>query len=190
MIGALKSIEPIGFLSFAPASAGTNRADVDRRIIQNCPYGRGAAACAGRPVWFRLRRLRDSDLARENAELRRRLAEREAELTEALEQQTATAEGLEAINSSPGDLAPVFEAILDKAHTLCGADNGALLTYDSERFWPVAWHGMSKRWAELMGAGVRPAVDNPLARLMRGERLVHDFDLTEVAAHVTPARMP
>src|SRR5215831_13231355 len=58
MIGALKSIEPIGFLSFAPASAGTNRADVDRRIIQNCPYGRGAAACAGRPVWFRLRRLR------------------------------------------------------------------------------------------------------------------------------------
>src|SRR5215813_7185574 len=58
MIGALKSIEPIGFLSFAPASAETNRADVDRRIIQNCPYGRGAAACAGRPVWFRLRRLR------------------------------------------------------------------------------------------------------------------------------------
>jgi hypothetical protein len=58
MIGALKSIEPIGFLSFAPASAGTNRADVDRRIIQNCPYGRGVAACAGMPVWFRLRRLR------------------------------------------------------------------------------------------------------------------------------------
>src|SRR5215472_5023844 len=60
MIGALKSIDPIGFLSFAPASAGTNRADVDRRIIQNCPYGRGAAACAGRPVWFRLRRLREN----------------------------------------------------------------------------------------------------------------------------------
>src|SRR4029077_10519014 len=60
MIGALKSIEPIGFLSFAPASAGTNWADVDRRVIQNCPYGRGAAACAGRPVWFRLRRLRES----------------------------------------------------------------------------------------------------------------------------------
>src|ERR1700746_4076932 len=47
MIGALKSIEPIGFLSFAPASAGTTWADVDRRVIQNCPYGRGVAACAG-----------------------------------------------------------------------------------------------------------------------------------------------
>src|SRR5467141_4036814 len=64
MIGALKSIEPIGFLSFAPASAGINRADVDRRIIQNCPYGRGAAACAGMPVWFRLRRLRVGNLAK------------------------------------------------------------------------------------------------------------------------------
>ena len=133
-------------------------------------------------------------IAIENArllnELRRRttdLSERTADLTEALEQQTATSEVLQVISSSPGELEPVFAAMLASATRICEAKFGNLFLREGETFRAVAWHGEPtyvENWQKGEALIIKTDVsDVPLARLAATKQRVHVADLRQEAAY-------
>jgi signal transduction histidine kinase len=105
------------------------------------------------------------------------------ETREALDQQTATAEVLGVINSSPGDLAPVFDAMLERATRLCEAVSGFLWTYDGERFQTAAMRGLPPSFAEFLREPRTPGPETGIARLAQGEPLVHFTDLAAITAY-------
>src|SRR5438477_6300885 len=106
------------------------------------------------------------------------------ETQEALEQQTATAEVLQVINSSPGELAPVFDAMLDKALNLCGAAFGVLWTYEGKNSRAVALQGVPSAFAEVLTQGPHPvSPDNALGVLLHGDGVVHLADAADTAPY-------
>ncbi len=121
-----------------------------------------------------------ADLRRANAELQRRLDECCAERDAATAREAALAEVLDVINHSPGDLAPVFDAMLEKALNLCSAAFGVLWTYDDGHIRATAIRGVTPTYGEFLTSGphrLRPSTAH--ARLLSGSEVEHIADLAD-----------
>jgi two-component system, NtrC family, sensor kinase len=118
-------------------------------------------------------------IAIENVRLFEAEQQRTRELGESLEQQTATSEVLSVISSSPGDMKPVFEAILANALRICEAKFGHILLYDGERYHASHLHDVPPSYRQFweQHGPIRPGPNTGLARLARTKQIAHIPDL-------------
>jgi signal transduction histidine kinase len=117
-----------------------------------------------------------ADLGQQLEKYKRDLAEARQHLAEARKQQTASSEVLSIISSSPGELRPVFEAVLENAVTLCQAKFGNLVLFDGGEFRVVALHGAPRPYEELRRHS--PIVPSTiLGRLVETRQMVQVTDL-------------
>ena len=116
-------------------------------------------------------------IAIENARLLTELRQRTADLSESLEQQTATFEVVKVISLSPGKLEPVFRAILENATRICGAKIGILFRFDDGAYTAVATLGVTAEYNEYLNRGpIRAGPGTGLGRVAAGEQTVHIID--------------
>jgi GAF domain-containing protein len=126
----------------------------------------------------------------ENTRLLNELRQRTDDLTESLEQQTATSEVLKVISSSPGELAPVFQAMLESATRICEAKSANLALCEGDAFRRIAQYGAPPALDEDQRRNpiIHPTPGHTLARLARTKQAVHIADLLadpEAAPHTS-----
>src|ERR1019366_750258 len=120
------------------------------------------------------------------ADANEKIALLERRLNEALEQQTATADVLKVISSSPGELEPVFQAMLENATGLCEASYGAMWLCEGDGFRSAALYGAlpaawQQQWRTKASFRVHP--DAPAFRAIKTRKPVHVVDLSQTAAY-------
>ena len=125
-------------------------------------------------------------IAIENARLFDEVQARTRELSESLEQQTATSEVLKVISSSPGELEPVFEAMLANATRICDAKFATLYLRDADAFRAVAaTHDAPLAYVEARKPGlqVQPPSDTPLGRVAATKKIAHIIDVSTLQSY-------
>jgi GAF domain-containing protein len=119
-------------------------------------------------------------IAIENARLLNELRQRTTDLTEALEQQTATSEVLQIISGSPGDLQPVFAAMLENAARICDGNFGNIFRWDGDALWLVATHNTPPAFIEhRRRVPFRPNQGNPIGDMLKANVVIHVADLAQ-----------
>ena len=115
----------------------------------------------------------------ENTRLLKELRKRTDDLSESLEQQTATSEVLEVISSSRGDVAPVLPKLLENAIRVCGAKFGNLLLYENDAFRIASTHDAPAAWADKLSRDpiIRPSATAPLGRIISTKQIQHVADM-------------
>jgi GAF domain-containing protein len=124
-------------------------------------------------------------IAIENARLLNELRQRTDQLTESLEQQTASSDVLRIISSSPGELTPVFEAMLANATRICAASFGVLFRFEDGAARAAAMVGVPPAFAEFWQRGPqRPGPRTMLARVVETKQTIHIVDVATEPAYV------
>jgi GAF domain-containing protein len=177
-------------LAWEPVDRRAYEGALSRKGAKNRTHGRKlrSSGTKGETLVGRAREPRtelEKKLAVHARELEKKLDARTRELTEALEQQTATSEVLKVISSSPGELEPVFQAMLANATRICEAKFGTLTLFEGEDLRVVAMHGASRAFEELRRRD--PRVPPLVRRLFATKQIVH---MADIAAERTFADSP
>jgi class 3 adenylate cyclase/putative methionine-R-sulfoxide reductase with GAF domain len=124
-------------------------------------------------------------IAIENTRLLNELRQSTDELSKSLQQQTATADVLRVISSSPGELKPVFDTMLANAMRICEAQFGNLFLYDGGGFTPAAWHNVPQGFIDFYGLGPYQAgPQTGLGRVASKKEIIHIKDITTEQAYL------
>jgi adenylate cyclase len=123
---------------------------------------------------LRRRGFSSADLQKQLDQRTRELAEARKLLADALQQQTATSEVLSVISSSPGELEPVFQAILENATRVCGSDFATLYLQEGDASRAVSMYGATPAYLRArLGTLIHPGRQTAAGRVVRTKRLVH-----------------